>query len=120
MDNHFHLIWQVRTGHKMKDVQRDFLKYTAQQIKFSIITHESEMLKELQTNGADRRYQFWQRNSLSIPLYSRSVFEQKLDYIYQNPVKAGMVAAPWEYYYSSAAFYFFGQSDFDFLSHHVS
>ncbi|MEQ8472457.1 MAG: transposase [Marinoscillum sp.] len=91
MDNHSHLIWQIRADHDMKNVQRDFLKYTAQQIKFSLALHEPDLLADLETKGADRKYQFWQRNSLSIPLYSAKVFEQKLEYIHQNPVKAGFV-----------------------------
>jgi len=32
MSNHFHLIWQVMGTNKREDVQRDFLRYTAQQI----------------------------------------------------------------------------------------
>lgn len=118
MDNHFHLIWQMRTGHKNSNVQRDFMKYTAQQIKFSLAQNETGLLKEMETNSTDRCYQFWQRNSLSIPLNSPAVFQQKLDYIHQNPVKAGMCSAPWEYYFSSASFYSHKQTDFDFLSHH--
>jgi len=33
MENHLHLIWQMQAGIKPADVQRDFLKYTAQKIK---------------------------------------------------------------------------------------
>src|SRR6188768_2378551 len=33
MDNHIHVIWQLQAGRKRDDVQRDFLKYTAQLIK---------------------------------------------------------------------------------------
>ena len=29
MPNHLHLIWQMLPGYKRKDVQRDFLKFTA-------------------------------------------------------------------------------------------
>ena len=30
MSNHLHLIWRIKTPHLLKNVQRDFLKYTAQ------------------------------------------------------------------------------------------
>ena len=33
MPNHLHLLWHIAEGHKREDVQRDFLKYTAQMIK---------------------------------------------------------------------------------------
>ena len=31
--NHIHLIWQMKAGKKVNEVQRDFLKFTAQRIK---------------------------------------------------------------------------------------
>ena len=36
MSNHLHLIWRIKLPHLIKNVQRDFLKYTAQQIKFHL------------------------------------------------------------------------------------
>jgi len=30
MDNHIHLMWQVQAGNKLEEVQRDFMKFTAQ------------------------------------------------------------------------------------------
>ena len=35
-------------------------------------------------------------------LISKDVMEQKIEYIHQNPVKAGFVNEPYEYLYSSA------------------
>jgi len=32
MKNHIHLIWQIPGSHSRKNVQRDFLKFTSQQI----------------------------------------------------------------------------------------
>jgi putative transposase len=32
MDNHFHLIWLIMNEHTREAVQRDFLRYTSQQI----------------------------------------------------------------------------------------
>ncbi|WP_421870698.1 hypothetical protein [Marinoscillum sp.] len=57
-------------------------------------------------------------DTLNVPLYTTKVFEQKLAYIHQNPVKAGLANTPWTYYYSSASFYHLNSSDFEFLSHH--
>jgi len=37
---------------------------------------------------------FWERNALSVELRTEKVFEQKLDYIHDNPVKAGMCLLP--------------------------
>ena len=118
MSNHIHLIWQIRDGHILKDVQRDFLKFTAQKIKFFLQETNPKLLAELEVNLSDRKYQVWQRSPLNVPVYSPEVFQQKLDYIHNNPVKAELCNEPTKYHYSSARFYFDGDLYFDFLSHH--
>ncbi len=118
MDSHLHLIWQMRSGHLLPDIQRDFLKYTAQKIRYDLIESHPELLKEFEVNLKDRKYQIWQRNPLSVSVYSKGVIEQKLDYIHYNPVKAGLCGVPEDYTYSSARFYTFGERDFDFLVHY--
>ena len=75
------------------------------------------MLSLFYVNANDRKYQFWERNSLSIELRNKSVFNQKMEYIHQNPVKAGMCKLPEEYYYSSAFFYQTGIDNWGFLTH---
>lgn len=119
MNNHIHLIWQIRSGFQMHQVQRDFLKFTGQQIKFILQKNgHNDMLKKLEVNLKDRKYQIWQRNSLNVPLSSHSVFFQKLTYIHNNPVKAGLSKYANEYDYSSARFYEFQDYSFSFLSHY--
>jgi len=78
----------------------------------------SALLTELFVNMKDRKYQIWQRNSLSIPLLTRNMFCQKLDYIHNNPVRAGLCKYPEAYKYSSARFYEMNESDWDFLVHY--
>jgi len=60
MDNHIHVIWQLQAGKKRDDVQRDFLKYTAQRIKKDMIKDHAEELKEFLVTAKDRKYQFWE------------------------------------------------------------
>ncbi|MEO9871044.1 REP-associated tyrosine transposase [Ekhidna sp.] len=118
MSNHIHLIWQIQDPHKREAVQRDFLKYVAQQIKFDLIANHPKVLEYFEVNKKDRKYQFWKRNALSVDLYSSDVFNQKLDYIHMNPVKAGLCELPEEYPFSSAEFYLKTKNRFPFLSHH--
>jgi len=118
MDNHIHLIWQVLAGHEVIDVQRDFLKYTGQKIKFFLQDQQPALLEKLHLNLADRKYQIWQRNALQVPLFSSAVLVKKLDYIQQNPVRAGLCSLPEEYGFSSAGFYIENKLEFDFLSHY--
>jgi putative transposase len=87
MPNHIHLIWRINEKYLLKEVQRDFLKYTAQQIKFDLQANHPQILTHFEVNLKDRQYQFWKRNPLSIDLYSRKVVEQKLIYILLNPMQ---------------------------------
>jgi len=118
MNNHLHIIWQVQEPFKRDAVQRDFLKYVAQQIKFDLVANHPKVLKHFEVNKKDRKYQFWKRNALSVDLYSPGVFIQKLDYIHMNPVKAGLCTLPEDYYFSSAGFYVKNDTHFPFLSHY--
>jgi putative transposase len=118
MDTHFHLIWQVLGDHKHEDVQRDFLRFTSQQILKQLRNERSELLPKLEVNAKDRKYQVWQRNSLGIELRSAKVFLQKLEYIHSNAVQASLCGSPEDYRYSSARFYELNINDWDFLTHY--
>lgn len=118
MSNHFHLIWQMSGDHKRDAVQRDFLKFTGQQILKILRNEKSDMQDKLLVQAKDRKYQVWERNSLGVPLWSPEVFWQKLEYIHYNPVKAGLCEYPEGYKYSSAGFYLKNEKDWDFLVHH--
>jgi hypothetical protein len=49
--------------------------------------------------------QFWEQNNKPIEIWPLKVFEQKLDYIHNNPVEAGFVTDPIDWKYSSAINY---------------
>jgi putative transposase len=105
MPNHIHLIWQMLPNLKRDYVQRDFLKHTAQCIKEDMIKHYKQELELYLVNAKDRAYQFWERNALSVDLWTQEVLLQKLTYIHENPVRAGLCSLPEDYKYSSALFY---------------
>jgi putative transposase len=117
MDNHIHLIWQMLARHLRMNVKRDFLSYTAKKIKTDLLLNQPHELNNFLVNAKDRNHNFWKRNSLSIELRTQRVFNQKLDYIHWNPVKAGLCKLPEEYYYSSALFYDTGIDNWGFLTH---
>ena len=117
MPNHMHLIWQMMEEHKREDVQRDFLKFTSQQMLKIMRNENAPIQRELLVFAKDRKHQVWRRNSLSIPLWSTRVMWQKVDYIHDNPVRAGLCDKPEDYKYSSARFYHDGDRQWDFLEH---
>src|SRR4028119_2147259 len=48
--------------------------------------NHQEILEIFTVNASDRKYQIWERNPLSISLWTQSVFKQKLNYIHLNPM----------------------------------
>ncbi len=120
MSNHIHLIWQIQAGHLKENVQRDFLKYTSQTIIRDLELNHAEVLKIFTVNAKDRKYQVWQRNPLSIDLWTKEVYIQKMDYIHYNPVTAKICSYPEQYKYSSAKFYETGEDKFGILTHWVA
>ena len=81
MSNHIHLIWQPLVGFTPSGIQASFMKYTAQQLKRSLIKNDVEALADFKVNKYDREYQIWKREPLSIDLISADLFKQKLEYL---------------------------------------
>ncbi|WP_226998831.1 transposase [Flavisolibacter tropicus] len=73
MNSHLHLIWQMKGGHRPQDVQRDFLKFTGQQIKQDLLLNHPEVLEHFKVQARDRHYQLWERNALSVELRRENV-----------------------------------------------
>jgi REP element-mobilizing transposase RayT len=51
------------------------------------------------------RYSLWQHHNNSLSLTSESFFMQKVNYIHQNPVRAGLVETAVDYRWSSARYW---------------
>ena len=52
-----------------------------------------------------KRKKFWRHDNKPIELWSNKVIKQKIDYIHDNPVEAGLVFNPEDYVYSGARDY---------------
>ena len=115
MNNHLHLLWHIVYPNKQEEVQRDFLKYTAQMILKDVRRNNPELLQDYYVGAKDRAYQVWERNPLTIAIYSEEVMKQKLQYIHENPVRAGLCTHAEDYRYSSAAFYMGSNENFGFI-----
>ena len=114
MSNHLHLIARAAEGFELSAIMRDFKKYTSKKMVEDVGRNPQESRRRLlewvfekqgQFNPNNTYVQFWQQPSHSIELTSVAVTQQKLDYIHQNPVRAGICYRPEDYLYSSASFY---------------
>jgi putative transposase len=121
MPNHIHLIWRLNDRLYRENVQRDFLKFTSQQIIVDLKINNPDELEKYRVNAKDRKYQIWERNALSVDLYSKEVLEQKLIYIHNNPMqeKWNLATEAESYLYSSVRFYEKEIKEWDFLKHYI-
>ena len=62
--------------------------------------------EEGEQNIRNKTYQFWRQDNQPQELYSAAFIFQKINYIHNNPVEAGIADKPEEYLYSSARDYF--------------
>jgi REP element-mobilizing transposase RayT len=110
MTNHLHLIVRNPTDFGLSATIRDFKKFTAKSI-IETVNKEPEsrrewLLHRFLWNAAQHErnsiHQVWQQHNHAVEIRSRQFFDQRLNYIHQNPVRAEIVAAPEDYIYSSA------------------
>jgi REP element-mobilizing transposase RayT len=105
MTNHFHAILSCNEGFELSNVLRDMKKFTASQIVNAIRNNSQESrrswLQWLLKNEAGG-VKFWAAGNHPEEIWSQKFFLQKLEYIHNNPVKAGIVARAEDYRYSSA------------------
>ena len=111
MSNHVHLLLRSGIG-KLSDTIREFKSYTAKQILLTI-EQESESRCDWMLNlfefaakkhKRNEKYQVWTHENHPELIYSDKFLFQKMNYIHENPVRAGIVENPEDYLYSSARY----------------
>lgn len=111
MTNHLHLMCSAP---KLTDVIRDLKKYTSRFLVEAIKSNPKEsrrnwllwMFKSAAEKSVSHsKHQFWQLSGHQVELSNSELLEQRLEYLHQNPVKAGFVEEPEQWYYSSARDY---------------
>lgn len=125
MTNHIHLIARAKEPFRLSDIVRDFKKFTANQLlplmKLPVESRSDWMMKRFEfsasSNSRNSNYQLWTHENHAVELFTPAFITQKLDYIHNNPVRAGIVEKADDYLYSSAKNYagLKGILDIDYL-----
>ena len=116
MTNHVHLIVGAGGNAKLSDIIRDLKSFTSRKIRIAINENVVESRKdwllwmlgkagEYNKNNID--WQLWQQHSHPIELSNQTIMRQRLDYLHNNPVRAGYVSQP-EYWLWSSAYDYAG------------
>ena len=111
MTNHLHMIIGTNGVFSIGDILRDFKKFTSKNIVKAIMENEQESRREwfmdrFWFRGANDRkiseFKFWQDGNHVETILTYDFYQEKLNYINQNPVRQEIVEEPEEYLYSSA------------------
>lgn len=114
MSNHVHLIFRSIKGQRPELLLGDFKRFTSKAIVEAIKNNPNENRRELllelfkkagEKSSNVKNFQFWRHDNHPIELWSNKVIDQKINYIHNNPVKAGIIIRPEDYEYSSAIDY---------------
>jgi putative transposase len=113
MSNHMHLIVRAVPPATLSGIIRDFKKHTSKKIT-ELIEQSAESRKqwllrqfsyEARRTGRAENYKLWTDDNHAIMLDNSGMFQQKLNYIHDNPVRQHIVSNPEDYIYSSASDY---------------
>ncbi len=117
MSSHIHLIISAKENN-LSDVLGDFKKFTSKKLTDAILLSPGESRKKWmisifkeagELNSRNTKYQFWQQDYQPKEIFSPRFAAQKLEYIHNNPVEAGIVKKAEEYIYSRARGYYYGK-----------
>ena len=114
MTNHVHLVFRSVKGEHPSLLLGDFKRFTSKSVVKAIQDNPRESRREflLEQFGKAaakssnvKEHQFWRHDNKPIELWSNKVIWEKISYVHNNPVEAGLVYRAEDYVYSSAADY---------------
>lgn len=113
MSNHLHMVASCDEPSQLDDTIRDFKKFTSKacvkHISSSSESRKEWMLKLFADyalkSKRHKSFKFWQTGNHVIELSDAQFTWQKINYIHQNPVRAGLVRNLEDWIYSSASNY---------------
>lgn len=97
MLNHIHLIV---TSLDVSGFVCDFKKFTSKELKENIRCTEPNIIKLFINKSGE--FHFWQNKNVPKYIETEDFFQQKLDYIHDNPVQKNYVMRSEDWYWSSA------------------
>ena len=96
------MIAAAQEGYNLSDILRDLKKHTSKTLLARIKGNQKESRRQWmlwffqsagKRNSNNTHYQFWQQDNRPIALSTNTMMYQRLDYIHDNLVKAGLVYA---------------------------
>ncbi len=112
MSNHMHSVMSAENSN-LSDIIRDFKTHTSKEFTKTIKNIDESRKKwmlnlfefEAKKHKKNKFYQVWTNDNHPEELLSNEFIDQKIDYIHNNPIEAGIVDEAEKYIYSSARDY---------------
>jgi len=113
MSNHIHSIMQSERD-DISGLVRDFKKFTSKKLINAIFSNEKESRKDwlkmifeyhAKFNKRNNELQFWTHENHAVELVTNEMMLSRIEYIHDNPVRAGWVFNQEDFMYSSARNY---------------
>jgi len=116
MPTHLHMILHSEKGENLRSFVQNLLRKSA----IRIVAHfcklqgnastEEEAHQVLESfrfhSKTPSKHKVWKRRPKGVPIYSDRIMKLKMDYIHNNPIRAGLVKEPKDYLYSSFRNYY--------------
>ncbi len=114
MTNHLHMIVRSEKVKELSGIIRDFKRFTAKKIYEELKKDNGEsrrnwMLWIMESQGkkssSNKNFKVWRHENHPVALVTNSMVDERINYIHQNPVRAGICYTAEDYKYSSAGAY---------------
>ena len=118
MTNHAHMIMSKSGETALESIMRDMKKFTSVKLLEAIQSNNKESRREWllelfrkagKENSNNTINQFWQQDNHPIQCSTPEILKQKMNYVHENPVRAGLVEKPEDWHWSSAVDYYLGK-----------
>jgi len=104
MPDHVHAVAWFSTSNALSEFVKQWKRLSSYLIRKNMENNQSRYLQAIGDNEP-----VWQRKFYNFNLYSESKLREKLDYMHNNPARAGLVAKAEQWQFSSARHYLLGQ-----------
>jgi hypothetical protein len=126
MPDHIHMIYEFSSNGRSPDLPkiaqtgsgrspdlpsiiRDIKKYILKETIRTLVTLDEEMLLTIRLSRQKKRrhtYQLWQPDYYDFNILTESKLNEKLKYMYENPLRKGLCDNPFDYEFSDVKRYF--------------
>ena len=112
MPEHVHLlIYPLHEDYSISDILKSIKQSSSRSYVRHLRENNPTALRRLETGSTRPRHRLWRKGAgYDRNYWSAEEIRVQVDYIHRNPVRAGLVESPEDWYWSSARFWLLGEA----------